>query len=185
MGKQDNCFLLWGNNSNGYYRSIEDCGFYEKKYSSKDDPIVSKKIVDKYKQKIVLPQYGDKKETYANRNEFYVLPNTGQVRKALGITTLDIQLDGNRNSFNAYFKDEIIESFKYEYSKTHFHVKAKQHVDEFWYLDGEFEAENRNKAILKAFNEWLPCDYDNYIDFKKDVTCCRAKTKVLDKWRQL
>lgn len=96
------------------YRSIEDCGLYGIDSNSKDDPLVHKDIVEKYKQKIVLPQYGDKKELYADRNSFYVLPNTGQVRKAIGITRLDIQLDGNRDSFNAYFKDEAIEEFKWE-----------------------------------------------------------------------
>lgn len=113
------------------------------------------------------------------------MPNTGQVRKALGITTLDINLEGDRNSFTAYFKDTEIEKFKYVISKTYFHVKAKNHVSEYWYMDGEFEAENRNQAINKAFNYWMPSDYDSYIDFKKDVTCSRVKIKVLDKWMKL
>lgn len=185
MGKNDNTFLLWGKNNSGYYRSIEDCELYGIDSSSKDDPLVHKDIVEKYKQKIVLPQYGDKKELYADRNSFYVLPNTGQVRKAIGITRLDIQLDGNRDSFNAYFKDEAIEEFKWEYSKTHFRVRAKETVSDFWYMDGEFEAENRNKAIVKAFNEWLPCDYDNYLDFKKDMLCSRTRKLVLDKWHKI
>ena len=182
MGKNDNCFLFWCKNSAEYIRSIEDAGFYEDKDNSKNDPVVSKDIVDKFKQKVVLPQYGEIKETYADRNEFYVLPNTGQVRKALGITTLNIELEGNRNSFDAYFKNTEIEKFKYAYSKSCFHVKAKNHVSEYWYMDEAFEAENRNQAINKAFNDWLPSDYDNYIDFKKDVTCSRVKIKILDKW---
>jgi hypothetical protein len=182
MGKNDNCFLFWCNNSSGYTRSIEDAGVYEEKETSKNDPIVSKDIVDKFKKKVRLPIYGDKEDMYAERNEFYVLPNTGQVRKSMGITTLDIHLEGNRDSFNAYFKDAEIEKFKYVYSKTHYQVKAKNRVSEYWYMDDNFEAENRNQAISKAFNTWLPSDYDNYIDFKKDVTCSRVKIKVLDEW---
>lgn len=185
MGKNDNCFLFWGNNSSGYFRSIEDAGLYEEKENTKNDPVVSKEIVNKFKQKVVLPQYGEVKETYADRNEFYVLPNTGQVRKALGITTLDIHLEGNRNSFNAYFIDIEVEKFKYVYSKTHYQVKAKKHVSEYWYMDGAFEAETRNQAINKAFNYWMLSDYDNYLEFKKDVTCSRVKIKVLDKWVKL
>ena len=178
-------FYFGGNNSSGYFRSIEDAGLYEEKENTKNDPVVSKEIVNKFKQKVVLPQYGEEKETYTDRNEFYVLPNTGQVRKALGITTLDIHLEGNRNSFNAYFKSTEIEKFKYVYSKAHYQVKAKKHVSEYWYMDDNFEAENRNQAISKAFNTWLPSDYDSYIDFKKDVTCSRVKIKVLDKWMKL
>lgn len=185
MGWNDNCFLFWGENSLGYSRAIESIGTYEENETSKDDPVVPKEVVEKYKQKVRLPIYGEKVEKYGGLNEFYVLPNTGQVRKALGITTLDIRLEGNRNSFDAYFKNEIIEQFKQVKSKTHFHVKAKNHVLEFWYLDGEFEAENRNQAILKAFNEWMLYEYDNYIEFKKDVTCSRVKTTVFDKWVNL
>jgi len=185
MGKNDNCFLFWGHNNSGYYRSVDDAGLYEEKESSKDDPIVSKDIIDKFKQKIVLPQYGKEKETYADRNEFYVLPNTGQVRKALGITTLDIHIEGNRNSFDAYFKNTEYEKFKYVYSKTQFQVKAKNHVPEYWYMNDNFEAKNRNQAINKSFNYWMPSNYDNYLDFKKDVSCSRVKIKVLDKWVKL
>lgn len=185
MGKNDNCFLFWGPNNSGYYRSIEDIGIYDSTHTSNDDPLVLKSIVEKYKQEIKLPKYGERQETYMDKGSFFVLPNTGQVRKALGITTLDIQLEGDRNSFNAYFLDTEIEVFKEVKSKTWFHVQAKQHVPEFWYLDGIFEAETRNKAISDAFNEWMPCDYDNYIEFKKDVTCKRKTTIVLDKWRKL
>ena len=52
-------------------------------------------------------------------------------------------------------------------------------------MDGEFEADSRNQAINKAFNEWIPADYENYIQFKKDVKCSRVKTKVLDKWVEI
>lgn len=185
MGKNDNCFLLWGKDGGGYYRSIEDSGFYNENETSNDDPIVLKSIVDKLKQKIVMPQYGDNKECYAGRSEFYVLPNTGQVRKELGITTLDIQLEGDRNSFYAHFKDTKIEVFKRVKSKKWFRVKAKQHVSEFWYLDGLFDAKTRSKSISDAFYEWMPSDYDNYIDFKKDVTCRRETTLILDRWKDL
>jgi L-rhamnose mutarotase len=192
MGKYDNCFLFWGIGNAGYYRSIEDCEIYtddkDKDYLIKynrDDFLVSKSLVEKYKQKIVLPQYGERKELYAQRNDFFVLPNTGQVRKALGITTLDIHLDGDRNSFNAYFQDTHIEEFKYSYSKTHFSVKAKQEkVDGWWhYQDYSTEAKTRNEAILKAKKDWW-FDED-YIEFKSMVTCSRTRTKVLNKWIEL
>ena len=185
MGKDDNCFLLWGEGSAGYYRNLSSCGTYtigeHKSYlleNNRDDFLVSKELVSKYKQKVILPSYGDKKELYAGENEFYVLPNTGQVRKALKITTLDIQLDGNRNSFTAYFDDIEIEVFKYEHSKTHFHVRAKEYVSEYWHLDGQYEAENRNKAILMAFNDWIPDDYDTYIAFKNKSIGQMEKIKI-------
>ena len=191
MGKNDNCFLLWGKNGSGYYRSIEDSGVYAKKNEDlttqikRGDFLVSVEVIEKLKVKIRLPKYGDKEETYCNKNEFYVLPNTGQVRKELGITKLDIQLDGNRDSFFADFDNTIIEKYKFIYSDTHFRVRAKEHVSEFWYMDGEFEADSRNQAINQAFNEWIPADYENYIQFKKDVKCSRVKTKVLDKWVEI
>lgn len=187
MGKEDNTFLLWGYNSNGYSRSIEDAGYYEENNTSSDDPIISKAIVDKYRQKVILPQYGDRKETYSDRNEFYVLPNTGQVRRALGITKLDIKLEGSRNSFPAYFKDEYIEKFKWVYSKTHFRIRAKKDVvSEWWYYDEIIKAENRNKAISTIYRR----DYDweiadSFIEFKSMVTCSRTRVKVLDKWERL
>ena len=183
MGKNDNCFLFWSPNGSGYTRALQNAGAYND--DSKSDPLIHKDIIEKYKQKVRLPVYGEQIETYAGLNDFYVLPNTGQVRKELGITTLDIELDGDRNSFNAYFKDEEREVFKWKYSKTHFRVRAKETVPEFWYMDNAYEAENRNKAILLAFNDWIPEGYDNYIDFKKDILCSRAKELVLDKWQKI
>ena len=181
MGKQDNCFLFWSNNSSGYTRDLSKADL-EETLGSKDDPIIAQKLADKFKQKVVLPQYSEHKEAYAGNNEFYVLPNTGQVRQTLGITELDIHLDGDRNSFKFYFKDTVRELFKWSYSKTSYRVHAKQHVAEFWYMDSVFTAVNRNQAIFQAFNYWLPCGYDNYIDFKSDVLCNRDKTQVLDRW---
>jgi hypothetical protein len=52
-------------------------------------------------------------------------------------------------------------------------------------MNGEFEAKNRNQAINNAFNEWMPSNYNNYLEFKKDVKCSRVKIKVLDKWVDL
>lgn len=186
MGKYDNCFLFWSRHGSGYNRSICKADLInDTKDSSKDDPMVSKELIDKYIKKVRLPIYGDREETYGGLNEFYVLPNTGQVRKALGITTLDIHLDGERNSFDAYFEDTEIEVFKSVKSKTSFRVKAKECVSEFWYFDDVFEAETRSQAICKAFDFWIPCGYDNYIEFKKDVSCKRESTLVLDRWRKI
>jgi len=191
-GKNDNTLLFWGNNNAGYYRSIEDAGLYENSDIDmqtqiyRGDFLIHKDIVDKYKQKIILPTYGDKEETYARRNSFFVLPNTGQVRKELGITKLNFELEGDRNSFEAYFNNTVSEVFKYSYSKTHFNVKGKKECfDEWWYCDLEIEADNRNKAINKVFSggDFGLTHWDvSFIEFKKMVTCCRVKTKVLDKW---
>ena len=44
------------------------------------------------------------------------------------------------------------------------------------------KADNRNKAIYKAFQEW-DIDYDtSFIKFKSMVTCKKIKTVVFDKW---
>ena len=187
IGCSDNTFQFWGENGSGYPRCIEDAGLYSLQDAYEFELKQHKIFVHKDKitpllQTIRLAMIGNKKETYAGRNEFKVLPNTGQVRKFLGITTLDFNLEGNRNSFDAYFPDTVIEKFKYVRSKTSFHVKAKEHVSEFWYLDEEFEADNRNQAINKAYKYWIPADYDTYLEFKKDVTCKRVKTQILDKW---
>lgn len=191
MGFNDNCFLLWNKGNAGYIRSVEDAEIttldmtIEDTQKLKDDFYVKKCVIDRLKQKVRLPIYGDKIEKYGERNEFYVLPNTGQVRKELGINSYDIPLDGNRNSFDCSFSDTVIEVFKWEYSKTEFRVRAKETVSEFWYMDGVYQAENRNKAILKAFNDWIPDDYDNYIEFKKDMLCSRSRKRVFDKWKDL
>lgn len=194
-GKNDNTFLFWGSNNAGYYRSIEDAGIYEEPSISfeeqllQGDFLVDKIIVEKLIKKIVLPSYGEKQETYANRNSFFVLPNTGKVRKELGITSLNFKLDGNRNSFQAYFKDEVVEKFKYKYSKTHFNVKGKQeHFDEWWYCNIKVEADNRNKAIYEVFNsgDFGITKHDcSFIEFKNMVTCTRVRKLVLDKWISL
>ena len=185
MGKGDNCFLFWCENETGYTRSIENASYYEENQENKSDLLVTKDFIEKYKESDILPTYGNRQEKYAGLNKFTVLPNTGQVRKELKLTILDIELAGNRNSFACTFKDTCIEVFKYKYSKTHYRVKAKNHVEEYWYMDEVFAADNRNKAILKAFNTWIPYGYNNYIDFKKDMTCSRDKIKVLDKWKHL
>ena len=188
MGHSDNTFQLWGENGSGYYRSIEDSGLYELPKDFKELELKWEKIYvhkDKLKplfETVRLPIYGGYKETYAGRNEFTVLPNTGQVRKALGITTHDIRIEGNRDSFDAYFVDTVREKFKNEYSKTHFNVRLKQLAGvEWWhYQDYQTEAKTRNEAILKAKKDWW---FDeSYIEFKSMVTCSRSEIKVLDKW---
>jgi len=179
----DNVFQFWKSNHNGYTKAYENAGVYNEPYGlSKvgelyhEQLTVDKELVDGL---IVELKLG---EDYAGLNNFHVLPNIGKVRKALGITVFDFRLDGENNSFCANFKDEIYEKTKVVRSDDIYHVKAKTHVSEFWYLDGMFEAENRNKAILKAFKEWIPMDYDTYLDFKKDVTCSKKRETVFDGW---
>lgn len=192
MRKEDNVFMFWGTNNSGYYKSIEDAGLYEdenidfEKQVQKGDVLIHKSIIEKLAQKVRLPMYGERLETYANRNEFLVLPNTGQVRKEIGITILDIEMKGSNNSFDAYFKSTVVEVLKYKYSKTHFHVKGReQYFTEYWYCDTRVEAENRNKAISAVLNSGdfglttIDC---SFVDFKKRVTCCRDRVLVFDKW---
>ena len=207
MGEYDNCFLFWSNHASGYTRAIQLADSVTE--GSKDDPIVSKELVDKYKQLVVLPQYGEHKETYAGLNEFYVLPNTGQVRQALGITTLDIHLEGNRNSFTAYFKDTVIEVFKQVRTKGVYSCSLKEanpFIDEWsYYQDEVYEAETRNKAIFKFISDrhiedeadsWQFDKRNDYFTDKADlklapillakkyITCKLQTTTVLDKWRK-
>lgn len=192
MRKDDNVFIFWGANTNGYFKSLEDAGLYEdenidfKTQVNRGDFLVHKDIVEKLSQKVRLPMYGDKIETYANRNEFLVLPNTGQVRKELGITILDIRMKGSNNSFDAYFRSTVREKLKYEYSKTHYHVKGKEECfDEYWYYDTEVEAESRNKAINKVHQSgnFGLCRIDcSFIEFKKKVTCSRSRELTFHNW---
>lgn len=192
MRKNDNVFIFWGANSGGYFKSIEDAGLYKKEdidfktQVSNGDFLVDKDIVKKLAQKVRLPMYGEKEETYANRNEFLVLPNTGQVRKELGITILDIKMDNSNNSFNAYFEETIKEKLKIQYSKTHYQVKGKEdYFDEYWFCDTQVEAESRNKAISKVHEsgDFGLCKLDcSFIEFKKMVSCSRVRELVFDKW---
>lgn len=179
----DNVLQFWAPNHNGYTKAYERAGVYDKPYGESEvgklyheQLTIEKEIIDNL---IVELKLG---EDYAGLNNFHVLPNIGKVRKSLGLTIFDFRLNGSNDSFFAKFKDDIYEKTKVVISDNIYHVKAKTHVSEYWYLDGYFEAENRNKAIMKAFSDWLPAEYDNYIEFKKDITCSRKKETVFDKW---
>ena len=177
MRKNDNVFMLWGENNSGYIKCIEKSGLYEnsdknvQEQINDGDFLVNASVIDKLKQKVRLPIYGDKIETYAGLNEFFVLPNTGQVRKELGITILDIKMDDSNNSFDAYFRSTLREKLKSQYSKTHYHVKGKEDsFNEWWYCDTQVEAKTRNEAISIVFNngDFGLTKYDcSFIDFKK------------------
>lgn len=84
------------------------------------DFLVHKTIIDKLKQKIRLPIYGDKEETYGRLNEFLCITQHRSSWKELGITILDISLEDSNNSFNCHFGDTVKEILKYEYSKNTF-----------------------------------------------------------------
>lgn len=189
-GPEENTFLLWGDNGSGYTRNIEEAGLYTlpnetfNEQVNNGDFYIHKDIIEDMKELIRLPKYGDKEETYAGKNEFFVLPNTGQVRKKIGINKMNFYLEGNRNSFDCYFKNTYIEKYKYIYSKTHYNVKLKKDsINEwFYYQDYCVEAKTRNEAIQKAKDDW---DIeDDYIKFKSMVTCQRDRKKVLDKWEK-
>lgn len=195
MSKRDNVFQFWGKGSSGYYRNIENAELYQEDYTTNNfkeqvrdgDFLVEKEKLNSLLEEIRLPKYGDREETYCGLTTFFVLPNTGQVRKALGITLLDIHLDFGEanNSFTAYFRDTVREKLKTEYSKTHYTVNAKKsEVDEWWYCqDFNVESKTRNEAILKAMSEWN--FEDDYIEFKSMVTCSRTRNTVFDKWIEL
>jgi hypothetical protein len=197
IGSKDNCFEFWCEKSSGYTRAIENAGLYTKDNVEEDFEyqksmfkiFVHKDIINKLKEKIQLPKYGEHNETYAGYNEFHVLPNTGQIRKLLNITTLDFAIQGNRDSFKAYFKDKYIEKFKDVFSKNEYNVKGKEkHFSEFWYCNSKVVAKNRNQAISNVLDSGdfgltrIDC---NFIEFKKMVTCSRVKTKILHKWKKI
>lgn len=182
---QDNVLIFWSPNHSGYTKAYERAGVYDTPYSMGDfvhgeihheQLTVEKELIDSL---VVELKLGEK---YAGLNSFHVLPNIGRIRKALGITIFDFRMNGANDSFWARFEDTVFEKEKQIIHKNIYHVKAKEYVEEFWYLDGFYEAENRNKAILKAYNDWIPADYNNYIEFKKDVTCRRKKETVFDRW---
>lgn len=187
IGSQDNSFEFWRPNGGGYTRAIEEAGLYElendfERQKSMFKAFIHKDIIEKLKQPITLPKYGNVVEKYAGLNEFHVLPNTGQVRKLIGITKLDFNINGNRDSFDAYFTDEVLEKYKYVYQDGSYTVKAKEsEISEHWFYDEEFKAKSRNKAILQAYKEWDFWEM-TYIEFKSKVTCRKTKVQVLDKW---
>lgn len=188
MRKNDNVFTFWGKNNVGYTKCIENAGLYENKnidfktQVEEGDFFVHKDTIENLMVKVRLPVYGEEPDTYCGLNEFLVLPNTGQVRKALGITILDIPNEGQNNSFNGSFKNTIKEQLKLVYSKTHYTVKGKKECfNEWWYYNTEVEAANKNKAIVKAQKEWFLDEYP-FIEFKKMVTCSRTTKTEFDKW---
>ena len=85
MRKKDNVFMFWGENNSGYSKCIENSGLYQKtdvclsKEIKEGDFLVHKTIIDKLKQKVRLPIYGDKEETYGNLNEFYVVKRSAKL----------------------------------------------------------------------------------------------------------
>lgn len=183
MRENDNVFIFWAPNNTGYVKCLEAAGLYpDSENNSKDDFLVPVGLIDKLKQKVVLSQYGDSENTYCGLKEFMVLPNTGQVRLALGISVLDFKLSGSNNSFSACFKNTVIEKLKYNYIDNLYRVKAKESVDEFWYYDETFEAETPSQAISKAYKKWDFNYHMSYIEFKGIVNCCKEKGLILDKW---
>lgn len=186
-GDNDNTFLFWGKNHNGYTRSIEDAGLYD--YEDIDyelqikrgDFLVPKDFVEKHMKEIRLPVYSNNKEMYNGRNKFNVLPNTGDIRALLDITVLDFKIQGNRNSFNAYFESTITEEFKYRYTNKYLVQGKAEYFNEWFYVECLVQTENRNKAILKAQKE-LYLDEYSYIEFKKMVTAKKQKEIYFNKW---
>jgi len=178
---EDNIFTLWSPNNNGYCQMIDRAGIYKEDKTKLDEGIlyIEKHIIDNL-IKTVSGVYND-----FDMETFSILPNTGEIRKALGITKYDLQYKTYKSAyFGLYFPSKIYEMSKIVTSKDEYHVKAKEYVDEFWYLDGIFKAKNRNKAILEAYKEFNPGDYDSYLDFKKDVTCRKVKQIVFSKWSE-
>lgn len=195
MKQNDNVFMFWGENNSGYTKCIENAGTYKqeeicfKKQVKSGDILIHKSIIEKLMKKVRLPIYGDNSETYGGRNEFFVLPNIGDVRKELGITILDIKNSGSDNSFDAYFRSTVKEQLKQVLSKTHFNVKGKEeYFTEHWYCNSTVEATSRNDAIYKVFTsgDFGLTSFDcSYGEFKKKVSCTRVRETVFVKWNTL
>jgi len=58
----------------------------------------------------------------------------------------------------------------YEYN-----VKAKDCVEEFYFLNEVFLGRSREQAIYKAFKHWKLRDYKTYFEFKRDMSCVRVE----------
>ena len=186
-GKEDNTFLFWKPNGSGYTRCIEEAGIYEdseenyKNQIKAGDFLVSVDFVLENSKEIQLSKCGDYIDKYDGKNIFSVLPNTGDIRKLLNITIMDFKLDGNRNSFNAYFKSTIKEDFKTKLGKKYVIQGKEDCFNEWWYVNCIIEAENRNKAIEKARHELFLDEY-SYLEFKKMITCKKEKEIYFNKW---
>lgn len=216
FGKRDNCFVFHCPSNCGYTRALEASGLYElpENYdthdqSGKGDIYASEEIVSKFKEKVRLPIYGDKKEEHSGLNEFFVLPNTGQVRKELGVTTLDMLDIEQRENFSVYFRDEIFEEFKYIKEPNVYVCSLKENNpltnEWFYYQDEEYETKSRDAAIFKfikdrylddlaeeyKFKNEYEAKYNNDYNLnnklvaKKYVSCKQKKKLVFDKWRKL
>ena len=189
-GEKDNTFLFWCPNNSGYTRCIEEAGIYEdsdleyQKQVEQGDFLVPVDIVLNNIKEIQLPKYGDYTEEYSGRNIFSVLPNTGDIRKLLGITRLVFKLEGDRNSFNAYFESNVIEEFTYRFGNKYHIQGKKEYFNEWFYVECTVEAENRNQAIERARYELFLDEY-SYIEFKKMVTCKREKSLHFVKWKNI
>lgn len=193
---KDNVFLFHADHCSGYSRAIEKADLFSKdeiefpedfrEQVSHGDFYVHKDVVD-----LLIDHYSfsDKlplNVNYAGMRELTVLPNTGQVRRVLGITTENFILDGeNRNySFSKKYPDTVIEKFKKVVVENKYRVQIKPELYSDWgNLDDIFDAESRSSAISQAYSDWHIAHEDiSYFEFKSMVLSSKHKIKVLDKW---
>lgn len=178
-GEKDNIFIFWKKDDNGYSYNLKEAELYEESNIPIDlqikrgDFLVHKNIIEKFLKNI--------KDRFDR--DITILPNIGDVRKILGITTLNFKTDVEFNHVpNVFFKSNYIEKFK-NVKTDKFIVKGDPTIfNEYWLYENIVKTENRNIAIAQTRFDWnLEYDY-NYIEFKKIVSCKIYREKTLDKW---
>lgn len=188
MSEFDSCFLFHYKNSSGYCRSVEDAEIYPNVEYDLETQIkignifVPVELIESFIRHISLP-YDD---THYNKNSFFVLPNTGDVRKLLKITTLDFHLKSRSSFYNLNFESTIIEKFKLVRCDKYYVVKHKKLDFNMWFSSQKtVKAKTRNEAINLVYksgdfgiDRW-DC---NFIEFKSKVVCSKRKYLILDKW---
>jgi len=52
-----------------------------------------------------------------------------------------------------------------------YNVRARDYVEEFYFINRNFTAHSKEQAISKAFKYFKLKDYNSYIKFKRDMVC--------------
>lgn len=179
--KNSKLMTFWGHNCSGYYQVVEKAGIY-------DEPCTAKKgVLSVEVEKIyeLMHTITGIQNDY-NLEAINVLPNTGQIRKELGFTVFDLELEGENDFLNIpRFKDETHEITKVVYPENTYHITIKENqneIEEFWHYDTVIVAETKGKALNQARKEWYMDDEYSFFDFCKLVSCKKYKEIVFDKW---
>jgi hypothetical protein len=173
----NNGLMFFGPNFGGYTQNLDLAGIYDKKYEHNDNKVLSINIelIRKLSKKI-------KKEG----ETIFIVPNSGDIRKNLGISVLDFDRNGNNDQFYikefpSIYKEIILERL----SKDKYWVEMKDdNTDmEYWFYNGIFQADSRNAVIVKAQEEWMLDDM-SYLQFKSIIRARRIKEKFLKGWKR-